>query len=172
VCRSFAVFRRAPQPDDRLPRVYRDDAPLKQVNQKSSRRLHSRGPAGHAFYALAGKRLMCIVVHHRALGGGSFACNPVAATMRGRLFLEESCGPAPRHHRVLVVELLPDGVRRATVKRVGRPAVERAVRDNLLVADLRVRARRDIPRAVVWHLAHKRHELGLTVDESLATCRS
>jgi hypothetical protein len=160
------------RPGDRLPRVFRDDPPLQHVDQASSRRLRSRGPKGYAFFALGGKRLVCIVSYIRKQGGGSFACNPLAATVRGRLFLEEACNPPPRRHRVLLFELLPDGVRKATVLRAGRAPLKRTVTDNLLVADLPVRSRRDLPKAVVWHRAGRRHRLGLAVDESLVTCRS
>jgi hypothetical protein len=171
VCRSFSVFLRPARPGDRLPARLRDAPPLRQVDQSSSRRLRHRGAKGYAFFALAGKRLVCIVSYVRKWGGGSFACNPLAATRRGKLFLEESCSPAPRRHRVLLLQLLPDGVRSATVRRVAKPPVKRAITDNLLVADLRVRSRRDLPKAVVWHRAGKRHRLGLVADESLATCR-
>jgi hypothetical protein len=172
VCSSFAVFLRAGRRDDRLPRLFRDDPPLKQVDHSSSRRLRHRTPKGYSFFALAGKRLVCIVSYVRKQGQGSFACNPLGVTVRGKLFLEEACAPAPRRHRVLLFELVPDGVRTATVLRAGRAPVKRAVRDNLVVADLPVRSRRDLPKAVVWRRAGRRHRLGLVLDESLVTCRS
>jgi hypothetical protein len=172
LCRSFGVFRRTGRPSDRLPWIFRDDPPLRHVDQHSSRRLRTRSPRGYAFYAAAGKRLVCIVTYIRKEAGGDFACDPPAATARGRLFLEEACNPAPRRHRVLLVELLPDGVHSATVRRVDRPRVKRAINDNLLVADLRVRSRGELPKAVEWRHAGRRHRLPLAVDDSIVTCRS
>jgi hypothetical protein len=170
LCRSFAFFRRPARSDDRLPRNFLRDPPIRHVEARSARRLHARGPNGYDFYAAAGKRLVCLLVYHRAEHGGGFNCSNVALALSGRMFLDESCGAGARRHRLLHAQLLPDGVKSATITREGRPAMQRRVRDDLLVADLPVPSHDYLPTSVAWKLHAKQYRLSLPVDDMAVTC--
>jgi hypothetical protein len=172
LCDSFAVFRRPARPDDRLPRIFRDDPPLKLVDQSSSRRAGGDRPKDRAFYLLGGRRYMCLVDYSRREGGGGYGCSHIEDVLSGRTYLEVGCVAAPHGHRLLFLQPMPDGVRAATVHRVGRPPIRLAVRRNLLVADLRVLRRDELPNKVVWRLRGRLHRLALPVDDTLVTCRA
>jgi hypothetical protein len=171
LCRSFYVFNRLARPQDRLPRIFRDDPPLKLVDQRSSRRVdESRIPA-HRVFLLGGKRLACLVDYSEHERGGGYVCNPIRATLQGRTFLEVSCEAKPRRHRVILALALPNGVHAGTVHRVAKPAVRLRVRDNLLLADLEIPSRAYLPDRVIWRRSGRLHRFRFPADDLQVTCR-
>ena len=170
LCHAFAVLRRPARSYDRLPRRVRDDPPIRQTDPGGSRRLLSGHPKGYRLYVAAGHRMVCLVIDSGDETG--FACNPPDRALRGGTYLEESCAPGARRHRVLVVELIPDGVHSVTVHRTGRPAVKRRVEHNTLVADLAVPATGYIPSAIEWKLRGEQHTLPLDSHDDVVTCRA
>jgi hypothetical protein len=170
LCRSFDVFNRLARPQDRLPRIFRDDPPLKLVDQRSSRRAdESRVPA-HRVFLLGGKRLACLVDYSEHERGGGYTCNQIGATLQGRTFLEVACEPKPRRHRVILALILPNGVHAATVHRVAKPAVRLRVRDNLLLADLKIPSRAYLPDGVMWRRSGRLHRNRSPPDDRQVTC--
>jgi hypothetical protein len=172
LCRSFAAFRRARGPDDRLPAIFRDAPPLRLVDQRSSRRVGAEALTPHRFFLLGGRRYMCLVEYSTRERGGGFACSGVRDVLAGRVYLSLACEPRPRRHRLLFLQPMPDGVPSATLHRVGKPAIRFAVEDNLLVADLPVPARAYLPTKVVWRRDGRRQERRLPVDDLAVTCRA
>jgi hypothetical protein len=172
LCGSFGVFRRPARPEDRLPRLFRRAPPLRLVDLSSSRRAGGSGPKGQAFYLLGGKRYLCVVQYSLRQRAGGFGCSHARDALSGRMYIELACEPAPRRHRLLFAQPMPDGVRAATVHRVGRAAIRLGVRRNLLVADLRVSVHDDLPDEIVWRLRGRLHRRRLPVDDQIVTCRA
>jgi hypothetical protein len=171
LCRAFAVLRRPAQAYDRLPRLVRHARPIRLTDPGGVRRLLTGHPKGYDLYVAAGHRLVCLVVYSRTDGSAGIGCNPPDVALRGDTYLEQACGRGARRHRVLVVELLPDGVSSVTIGRAGKPAVTRRVVHNVLVADLAVRATADVPRQLDWTRAGKSHQVTLGAGNDVVTCR-
>jgi hypothetical protein len=172
LCRAYHVFRQEARRRDRLPRQFRDDPPLRLVNQSSSRVVGPGRPRRHPFYLLGGRRFLCLVDYDRRQGVGGYVCSHVRAALAGHMFLESTCEPPPRRHRLLYAQPMPDGVRRAVFRRVQRPRVRVVVRRNLLLADLRIPSRAYLPTRVTWWRHGRRRSMGLGVNESLLRCRA
>jgi hypothetical protein len=168
LCRAFAAFRRPQATTDRLPRLFRDDQPFPQQELRSSRRLRARH--GREAFVVGGAKYVCLVDYIPKEDGGTYVCNYVGRAVAGQIWEESSCDPA-RPHRVLLLQLLPDGVSHAAIRRVGKPALRLRVRDNLLFADLRVPSRAYLAKQTVWRRRGSLHRLGLPQDDSLYTCR-
>lgn len=149
LCRSFAAFRRPRRAADALPRFFRNDPPIRHVDRASARRLPSRRPNGYRFFMAAGRHLVCLMIAS-GHGEGAFTCGSGGDARASRLFLEESCRPGRRRHRVLFVQLMRDGVHSAVVRRMNEPALRRTVTSNLLVVDLPTPSRDYLPTAVEW----------------------
>ena len=171
LCRAFAVLRRSARPYDRLPRLVRNDRPIRLTDPGGVRRLLTGHPKGFDLYMAAGHRLVCLVVYSNTDDSAGIGCNPPDVVLRGDTYLEQSCGRGARRHRVLIVELLPDGVSSATIRRAGKAAVTRRVAHNVMVADLRVRTTADVPRRLDWTLAGKSHQVTLGAGDDVVTCR-
>jgi hypothetical protein len=169
LCDAFAALTHRARPGDRLPADVRDSGPLQQVTRSSARLL--RSAAGHDVFIVGGRRLVCLVVYLRKRHEAAYGCSPPDSILRGQSYLEESCAPAPRKHRVLFTQLVPDGVRSAVLHRVGVPPIRRKVRRNLLLVDLRVPSRDYLPTRVQWRRRGRLRTLGLPVDEEQVTCR-
>jgi hypothetical protein len=168
LCRAVAALRRPQTRADRVPRRFRDDQPFPQLELRSSRRLSDRN--GREVFVVGGTKYVCLLDYLPKEHGGSYVCNYVGRAVAGQIWEETACDPR-RPHRVLVLQLLPDGVRYAAIRRVGKPALRFPVRSNLLLADLRVRSRGYLPKQTVWRRRGVLHRIGVGHDDSLFTCR-
>src|SRR3954447_20654305 len=165
LCRGFAAFRRPAQPSDRLPRMFRDDEPFPQLVLSSSRRLHG----GKREVFLVGGKYACLLDYQRDEDGGIYVCNRPEPSVKGQTQLQVGCEPGARRHRLLLLQLLPDGVRFAAVRRVGKPALRFRVRNNLLFADLSVPSRAYLPKQTVWRRHGRLHRLSNPPDDTFVT---
>jgi hypothetical protein len=168
LCRGFAAFRRPARSADRLPRIFHDDEPFPHLVLSSSRRLR----AGKREVFLVGGKYVCLVDYQPDEDGGGYICNPPGPTLKGQTQLQAACEPPPRRHRLLLLQLLPDGVRFAAVRRVGKPALRFRVRNNLLFADLRVPSRAYLPKQTVWRRHGSLHRFSTPPDDQVVTCRA
>ena len=171
LCREFAVFNSPAQPADRLPAVVRPSGPISHVVRSSARLLSDR-PKGRLLYIVGGRKLLCLINYNRKRNEAFYVCSPPKKVIRGQMYLQESCGSGHRRHRLLLAQLVPDGPRRAVVRRVGKPKVVIAIHRNLMLADLPVRSHAQLPKSVSWHRRGRLRVLKLPIGDEPVTCRA
>jgi hypothetical protein len=167
LCRHFAVFRRAQEPEDRLPPWVRESPPAARhrFDFGSSRRLGGRP----AYYAVTAADEVCLI--RLAQRSSALTCAPPRAALAHGLVVTFVCAPKQPRRTWLVTGIFGDRTSELRVLLSDRSSRRPRLLEGRYEALIPRGSGRPRPVTLRWRRAGRRWRSGIDVSQSDATAR-